>query len=272
MHFKIVKTFIRNSTLAKSAITRAERWLRDELYAEIPEPDFQEFVELLSIDKLESVSLTREGSTYDGGYVFCDVGVKYEKLISFGVGDNCDFEVALSRLVREIDLYDHTVGELPLQIKNGTFHKVGLSHISMRGFATLEEVSKDLLAGQHNLLKIDIEGGEWNSIDLTDTQELRKYSQIFLELHNLHQIDNLQRFEQYTKVLRKLRKNHYLVSIHGNNWSPYSVIKGVPIPDVVEITLLRKDMYEGEILMKPDQDLISNSRNNPNRPEYRLIF
>jgi hypothetical protein len=272
MHFKIVKTLIRNSTHAKSAIFRTERWLRDELYAEIPEANFQEFVELLSIDRLESISLTREGSAYDGGYVFCDLGVEYNKLISFGVGDNCDFEVALSRLVREIDLYDHTVGELPLQIKNGTFHRIGLSHVSMRDFSTLHEVSKDLLAGQHNLLKIDIEGGEWISIELADAEVLMNYTQIFLELHNLHQIDNSDRLEQYIKVLKKLRKNHYLISIHGNNWSPYSVIRGVPIPDTVEITLLKKDLYEGALLKESDKDLTYYSRNNPNKPDYRLIF
>jgi hypothetical protein len=272
MNFKIVKSLIRNSAHAKSVIFRTERWLRDELYAEMSEASFQEFFELLSTDRLESISLTREGSTYDGGYVFCDLGVKYEKLISFGVGDNCDFEFSLSRLVHEIDLYDHTVDELPLQIKNGTFHKIGLSHLNMHGFTTLHEVSRDLFAGQHNLLKIDIEGGEWNSINFTDTQVLAKYSQIFLELHNLHQIHNSDCLEQYTKVLKKLRKNHYLVSIHGNNWSPYNVIKGVPIPDTVEITLLRKDMYEGALLMRSKQVLSFYSRNNPNKPEYRLIF
>ena len=272
MNFKIVKTLIRNSTRAKTAIFRIERWLRDELYAEIPEADFQEFVELLSIDKFKNISLARKGSTYDGGYVFCDVGVNYHKLISFGVGDNCDFEVALSRLVREIDLYDHTVPELPIQIKKGVFHKVGLSHVSLPGFTTLHKVSKDLLPGQHNLLKIDIEGGEWHCIDLTDAQVLQSYSQIFVELHNLHQVDNSNRLEEYIRVLRKLRKNHYLISIHGNNWSPYSVIRGVPIPDTIEITLLRKDLYAGELTKKSHENSTYHSRNNPNKPEYHLIF
>ena len=167
MNFKIVKSLIRKSDTAKSAIFRAERWLRDEIYAEVSETNFQEFVGLLSIDGLESISLTRRGSSHDGGYVFCDLGVNYEKLISFGVGDNCDFEVALSRLVTKIDLYDHTVDQLPLQIENGAFYKVGLSHMTTKGFVTLLEVSNNPWAGQHNLLKIDIEGGEWNAIDST---------------------------------------------------------------------------------------------------------
>lgn len=272
MNFKIVKSLIRKSAIAKSAIFRAERWLRDEIYAEVSETDFQEFVGLLSIDRLESISLTRKGSSYDGGYVFCDLGVDYEKLISFGVGDNCDFEDALSGLVTDIDLYDHTVDQLPLQIENGAFHKVGLSHIATQGFVTLHQVSNDPRPGQHNLLKIDIEGGEWNAIDSTDTLILKNYSQIFLELHNLHRVHNSDRLEQYIRVLRKLRKNHYLVSIHGNNWSPYSVIRGVPIPDTVEITLLRKDLYEGRLMKKSQQDLSYHSKNNPNKPEFVLIF
>jgi len=133
-------------------------------------------------------------------------------------------------------------------------------------------VSNDPRPGQHNLLKIDIEGGEWNAIDSTDTLILKNYSQIFLELHNLHRVHNSDRLEQYIRVLRKLRKNHYLVSIHGNNWSPYSVIRGVPIPDTVEITLLRKDLYEGRLMKKSQQDLSYHSKNNPNKPEFVLIF
>jgi len=270
--YLIIKKIIKNSTLAREFIFRSEKWLRDDLYSSVLDHALYELVSVLHPDLLVDVSLKRLGSKNDGGYVFCDLNREYSKLISFGVGDNTDFESELSPLVDFIDLYDFTIDQLPREVLKGTFHKKGLAPIATDGFLTISDAADDVLDDNDLLLKIDIEGGEWDSIDATDERLLRNFSQIFLELHDLHLVHKKEQLEKYIRVLNKLRKNHFLVSVHANNWSPYSVIRGVPLPDTIEITLLRKDLYAGKLDSRISQDNSHLARNNPNVPEYQTIF
>jgi hypothetical protein len=216
--------------------------------------------------------LVRVGSRNDGGYVFCNLQQSYSKLISFGVGDNSDFESDLSPLVNFIDLYDFTVDQLPLEIVNGTFHKMGLAPVASEGFLTIKDAANEFLEDQNLLLKIDIEGGEWDSINATDANLLENFAQIFLELHDLHSIYKEGLLQKYIRALTKLRNNHFLVSIHANNWSPYFVIRGIPLPDTIEITLLRKNLYKGELEVPHKRDNSHLARNNPESPDYQTIF
>lgn len=272
MYKRLIRTIFNRSRFLRKLVFKLERLLREDLYSHMLHEEFNHFLELLTLDATVNIQFARKGSINDGGYVFCDLGKRYSKLISFGVGDNVDFEYAISELVNTMDLYDPNVKSLPRFIENATLHKVGLGPQTGNGFLTLYDSIKDLLPNDQLLLKIDIEGGEWDSLVATDGELLKSFSQIFLELHHLHQVHESRTLSKYIIALEKLRQHHDLVNIHANNWSPYFVVRGVPLPDTIEITLLRK---RGHSKIKKSIHPIAkhfNSPNNPEKPDYRLIF
>ena len=268
----LVKSILSRSSFLQTLIFKLERWLREYLYSKMSHEKFNHFLELLTPESSEGIKFSRKGSINDGGYVFCDFQKQYSKLISFGVGDNVDFEYAISSLVNSIDLYDPTVDKLPRKIENANFHKIGLGPHFGNGFLTLYDATKNSLPDNQLLLKIDIEGGEWDSIVATDLELLTSFSQIFLELHNLHKIYDQLILSKYILTLEKLRHNHDIVSVHANNWSAYSVIQGVPLPDTIEVTLLRRDNHLNKRNSTDFNAKDFQSPNNPDKPDYHIIF
>lgn len=272
MYKSLIKSIFSRSLFLKKSVFKLERWLRDDMYSNMSHERFTHFLELLTSESNGDLQFTRMGSQNDGGYVFCDLGRKYSTLISFGVGDNVDFEFEMSELVDSINLYDPTVDSLPRYIENATFHKIGLGPVVSDGFITLQGATGDSVPDNKLLLKVDIEGGEWDSLVATDAELLKSFTQIFLELHDLHKVYDPLILSKYIHVLEKLRKNHDLVNIHANNWSAYSVVQGVPLPDTIEITLLKKEEHRNLRKSFGAKGSFNNAPNNPEKPDYRLIF
>ena len=76
----------------------------------------------------------RIGSNNDGGYVLLDSGLESIEIIySYGVGDNCDFEVMICEKYNAIArLYDHTVDSVPLKKDFLYFKREGVGPKKMK--------------------------------------------------------------------------------------------------------------------------------------------
>ena len=90
------------------------------------------------------------------------------------------------------------------------------------------------------ILKIDIEGAEVEVLATFPAEDLRYFKQITMELHGLHSIKDDEYFSDLVKCLNNLNSNHLLISVHANNWGKFVIVEGVPFPDVLELTYLRK--------------------------------
>jgi hypothetical protein len=146
-----------------------------------------------------------------------------------------------------------------------------------QGSITLKECIQLIPWNADILLKIDIEGSEWDVLQNIDIEELNRFRQIVGEFHNLHGIDDKEHYLKIMSVFNKLSGTHELINLHPNNWGGDKVISGVPVPDIIELTYLRKDIYSSfnstaEFLKIPQEGLDLNSPNNPNSPEIRLSF
>ena len=82
---------------------------------------------------------------------------------------------------------------------------------------------------------MDIEGGEYPFFDSLDKQELNKFTQIIIEIH-----DTIKTKQLYP-LLSKLNTIHHLVHIHGNNYSKVYIDGDKILPNVIECTYIRKD-------------------------------
>lgn len=270
-HHKLLKYIILKSKLARQLIPKVADWYRRELYRKVNSEQFERLISFLTPDQSKPIGLTRVGSVYDGGYVLCDTNSKYSALISFGVGDNIDFELEMSEVVDACDLYDHTVSHLPKSFQNGNFYKIGLANLDSNLFVSLETATSKYLNSRNLLLKIDIEGGEWSSLENVKPSVLNHFEQIVIELHDLHQLHDPSKLNLYLRVLANLSANHVLVSTHANNWSPYCIIKGYPFPDTIEVTFVRLDIFDKLPPNFKNNDAIY-SPNNPNSEDFTLIF
>ena len=105
------------------------------------------------------------------------------------------------------------------------------------------------------LLKCDIEGSEWALLQTTPNATLRKFDQIVIEVHAMDFMMSDAHADNVRRSLGNLTKSHRVVHVHANNYAPIIVMGGLPIPNCLELTLVRKDAgsFEpsGEIFPTP---------------------
>lgn len=91
------------------------------------------------------------------------------------------------------------------------------------------------------ILKMDVEGAEWDSLLACSDDLLRSFDQIVLELHDMviHE-DGEKRLE----VLRKLNQTHAVVHVHANNWGKEFQIDGRWYTDAWEVTYANRSVYD----------------------------
>lgn len=232
----------------------------DIKFENVSQNQIVEIMRLLKVKRDESFQLIRLGSLYDGGYLVVDDFSLQDILVSLGIGDNADFEYNISTRIESIIAFDHTVDSIPNMSSNTQFIKLGVKAKSVNKFVTLTSIIEDIPEKNDLLLKIDIEGSEWEVLDSMSDKELTRFRQIIGEFHGFNEETN---FETINRVLGKILKNFFIVHTHANNWGQYEIIKRIAVPDVIEITFLRKDAKSEFTNKVKNQMEVLNSRNNP---------
>jgi hypothetical protein len=195
----------------------ADRELREAILAE------------LQPVALKNCTMKRFGSANDGGYLMCENLLEpLDAGYSYGVGRNDDWGCEVSRRyhvpVHEYDCFDPARPTC----NGGTFvfhdECVGdrTGYRESRFFDTLEnQIRKNGDTGRRLIIKMDIESAEWDSLLAAPDELLASIPQIAMELHGFDD-------PRIVEVLRKLKRNFYLVNLHFNNWS--CTPKAAPLP------------------------------------------
>jgi hypothetical protein len=196
---------------------------------------------------LKNCTLRRFGSVNDGGYLMCEnliAGI--ESAYSYGIDteDNWGCEVS-QKVGVGIHQYDCFTPHRPIcsAVKQGwlmrflerrigdgrimrvvqkwlmagrfVFHDECIGPkaetINSHSFDTLaNQTAKNGDTGKRLLVKMDIEGAEWESLMATPDEVLEKIDQLPLELHGVDK-------SRFAEAIRKLKQTFYLVSVHFNN-------------------------------------------------------
>jgi len=88
---------------------------------------------------------------------------------------------------------------------------------------------------------MDIEGGEYDVITLTDKDFFKKFRIMVIEFHDLDLLFTAAGFRSITSVFDKLLENFMIVHIHPNNIRKVFKYNSYEIPPMMEFTFLRKD-------------------------------
>lgn len=186
----------------------ASRKLREAIFAE------------LQPIALKNCTLKRFGSANDGGYLMCENLIEpLDGAYSYGVGPNDDWACEVSRRyhvpVHQYDCFDPARPTC----NGGTFvfHNECVGdrngYRESHFFDTLEnQIKKNGDTGRRLIIKMDIEGAEWDSLLAAPEELLASIPQITMEMHGFDH-------PKIVEVLRKLKRNFYLVNLHFNNWS-----------------------------------------------------
>lgn len=184
----------------------------------------------------------RLGVNSDGGYVIGETDGIYDCYISAGISNeesfSRDFINKYNMNITNSFAFDGTIKKYPRQYtKNITFYKRNISPYKDSKNATLEYFINKY---DNIFLKIDIEGAEYPWLKFLTSEQLNKFKQIVIEFHGINDDSLSTLLNDKIECLNKLCFSHYPIHIHGNNCG---TVTG-NIPDVVEITYLRKNVFD----------------------------
>lgn len=246
-----------------------------------------DFFSLLDMVDCHGHTKTRIGGPNDGGYAVLDgICRKTEKVLSFGIGDDVSFELEFTERYPQVDsftLCDPTITSLP-----ETHDK--FKHIRKYASQLYPEGFKEHTG--NSLLKVDIEWSEWELLKEIDSLDLNRFSQILIELHLFHVMQdkkgfsqyfgmlyesffdevNVDLFSKYEKLFGKLIDNFYIFHIHANNSLPKSRIDAWSFPPLIELSLVRKDLVGDVSEFNGSLPTCLDSPNKTDRPDVENYF
>ena len=236
---------------------------------------YQQLHELLKITPVDD-NFIRVGRHGDGGYLMLNYmqgGIAY----SFGINDDVSWDTDMANYGYDVYMYDHTIDRLPLDNPNFHFHKCGLGiqkKETIQGH--IDTLSYFLQSNRHEqahdmVLKMDIEGAEWDVLSNIDERYLRQFSQIVIEYHGLLSANSNMADKKIFPALRKINNTHNLIHLHGNNMGTYVEWGNKVFPDALEATYVSK---EKAMTLEADKDIVLPHRldepNDPNRQDIVL--
>jgi hypothetical protein len=184
-------------------------------------------------------NLVRYGNKSDGGYI---VNTKYlglsNVLYTYGVGGEVSFEIDLLKHNPnyKIHLYDSTISKFPEINGNVIKHKEGLASYKKYKYDNLlNHLSINQDVNEKILLKIDIEGGEFDFFRNIDINSLSNVVQMIVEFH----IDKAP-VDHFIECLNKINEKFICIHIHGNNYSYINYINNIEFPTLPEFTFINK--------------------------------
>jgi hypothetical protein len=170
---------------------------------------------------LKNCDLKRYGSKHDGGYLMCaNLTPGVEAAYSYGIDqeDNwgCDVARELSVPLHQYDCFTEHRPQCPAGA-NVTFHDECVGPITERKegqpFDTIaNQITKNGDSGKSILLKIDVEGAEWDSLMATPDAVLDRIVQMPMELHGVND-------QRFVDTIQKLKRTFYVVNLNYNNWA-----------------------------------------------------
>lgn len=215
-----------------------------------------------------NIEKKRLGRDNDEGYVMISPFSKEKIAYSIGICDDTSWDHDMANNGYEIFQYDHTIKKLPE--KNNSYHWKKQGITGGKENSELKQLKTMLHDNGHEnnygmVLKIDVEGYEWNVLENIDSDTLLHFDQIVMEIHH---IMNYDKQNTIFKALNNLTKNHAMVHIHANNIGRANYCSKMITPDVLEVTMVKKDLYD----LEKSKLILPSEIDQPNFSQVQEIY
>jgi hypothetical protein len=218
------------------AAAREARRVRAERNADVRTRLFAEIQPV----NIANCQLKRFGEPHDGGYPLCvnllaDVKSGYSYGISGYDGWGCEVSRLLQVPVHQYDCFDMRRPSCPGG--RTMFHAecVGTkkSVEDGRPFDSIgSQFGRNGDAGTRVVMKIDVEGAEWDAFLAAPDEVLRQIDQLDVEFHHVED-------PKYVATLQRLKRFFYVAHVHYNNFSCQPSLR--PFPSwAFEVLLVNK--------------------------------
>jgi len=231
--------------------------------AEIKEQLFR----LVQPIRLANCDLARFGEDTDGGYLMCgnlleEVQVGY----SYGIGGydswGCEVSTRLDVAVHQYDCFDLRRPACPTA--DTRFHEECVSGTRKveegRLFDTIpRQIAANGDSVRRLVVKIDVEGAEWEALSQTSDGVLQQIDQLAVEFHGIEE-------ERFIAVINHLRRFFYVAHLHYNNNSCSEWF--VPFPAwVYEVLFVSKRLGVPDEAGAFTEPHPLDTPNNPDKPD-----
>lgn len=189
----------------------------------------QKLFDLLRPVALRNCRLERFGEAHDGGYLMCgNLLDEVRSAYSYGIAGydkwGCDIATRLSLTVHQYDCFDTT---RPLCAGGRTvFHEECVAEAPRktggRRFDTVaSQMSRNGDGARRIVLKMDVEGAEWDSLLFAPDDTLQRIDQMAVEFHWLYTgaFKWTDSHDKYLHVVERLRRFFEVAHVHFNNAS-----------------------------------------------------
>jgi hypothetical protein len=188
---------------------------------------------------LSNCTFERFGERNDGGYLVCANLLNVQAGYSYGISGYDGFGCGVSRRVNipihEYDCFDLRAPACPGG--NLIFHAecVGAVHGRVDG-RPWNRVDFQIAANGDThkalIVKMDVEGSEWDALPVTSDATLATIDQLVIELHGATD-------PRFVPVLERLAEHFYVAHVHFNNWACSPDVHPFP-SEVYEVLYVNK--------------------------------
>lgn len=210
----------------------------------------KELSHALRLKKVRDFELIRAGRDGDGGYLLLNNFEPNGIMYSFGIANEISFDEDIANRGYQIFMYDMTIDDIPKHRPEFHFFKEGIGReldLSQR-LDTLEHfIERNGHQNRRNMiLKMDVEGAEWDFLEAVKSETLDQFDQMVFELHNLEIGIDIAKAGMIISRLKKLNQTHQVIHIHGHNGDAAIKLEEMIFPNCLEVTYANQKNYEFE--------------------------
>lgn len=196
----------------------------------------------------------RLGGAGDGGYLVPDDLAGIAACWSAGVGCDSAFERDCADRHMDVFLADGSVTGPACAHPRFRFVRKFLGAVDDDETTTLPSWMASHAENQQGelLLKLDIEGGEYEVLLAAPEALLARCRVVVVEFHQLDLLWSAPFFRIASRAIGKLVSTHACVHIHPNNHDGVLRHRGLDIPPTMEFTFLRRDRLPADPAWRAD--------------------
>ncbi len=207
----------------------------------------QPIFEALSLLTPFDISLPkcRIGPQTDGGYVLADHFSPEQTVLSYGISTEYRFDRSMAESGHTVYMFDHTIDGIEDPHHNMHWYREGIAGTSRPEqllFTLQDHLERFEIQGDRLILKMDIEGDEFDALGNTSDETLSRFEQIGLELHYLGRLSDPTFRDSCVRLLKKINRQFTLFHVHANNSdgpNAIHMVNGLPTWNVLELSYIK---------------------------------